>query len=278
MQTIDGLIYAEESPPAGPTRPTREDILSLLLSARVADDSSAGLSDTKLHDELQTLLFAGHETTGIALAWASYWLHRDPTALKRLRSEIDSLGDDPEPDAIAKLPFLDAVCNRPAPAPRSPPTSPACSPAPWSSPAPASHPPRSRQRRHHNPPPQRGALPRAREVPPERFLNRRFSPFEYTPFGGGHRRCTGAAFRDLQAEDRPRHLPPRGPPRARRTRRGPPRPPQRRPRPRHRRPHAHARATDPRRLSAHRRPHPQREHHQPRRTPNHGDIRVDESS
>jgi cytochrome P450 len=29
---------------------------------------------------------------------------------------------------------------------------------------------------------------------PERFLERSFSPFEYLPFGGGHRRCIGAAF------------------------------------------------------------------------------------
>ncbi|MGZ6780546.1 MAG: cytochrome P450, partial [Mycobacterium sp.] len=29
---------------------------------------------------------------------------------------------------------------------------------------------------------------------PERFLDKRVSPFEYAPFGGGHRRCIGAAF------------------------------------------------------------------------------------
>lgn len=29
---------------------------------------------------------------------------------------------------------------------------------------------------------------------PERFLTRRFGPFEYVPLGGGHRRCIGAAF------------------------------------------------------------------------------------
>jgi cytochrome P450 len=29
---------------------------------------------------------------------------------------------------------------------------------------------------------------------PERFLDSRISPFEFAPFGGGHRRCIGAAF------------------------------------------------------------------------------------
>jgi len=29
---------------------------------------------------------------------------------------------------------------------------------------------------------------------PERFVGRTYSPFEYFPFGGGNRRCVGAAF------------------------------------------------------------------------------------
>jgi cytochrome P450 family 110 len=29
---------------------------------------------------------------------------------------------------------------------------------------------------------------------PERFLERKYTPFEYLPFGGGARRCIGAAF------------------------------------------------------------------------------------
>ena len=29
---------------------------------------------------------------------------------------------------------------------------------------------------------------------PERFLERAYTPFEYLPFGGGARRCVGAAF------------------------------------------------------------------------------------
>jgi cytochrome P450 len=29
---------------------------------------------------------------------------------------------------------------------------------------------------------------------PERFLDRTFAAYEYMPFGGGHRRCIGAAF------------------------------------------------------------------------------------
>ena len=32
------------------------------------------------------------------------------------------------------------------------------------------------------------------EFKPERFLERRFAPHEFTAFGGGHRHCIGAAF------------------------------------------------------------------------------------
>ena len=34
---------------------------------------------------------------------------------------------------------------------------------------------------------------------PERFLERKFSPFEFLPFGGEHRRCLGAAFSNCEA-------------------------------------------------------------------------------
>jgi unspecific monooxygenase len=36
--------------------------------------------------------------------------------------------------------------------------------------------------------------PQPTEFRPERFLERQFSPYEYLPFGGGNRRCIGAAF------------------------------------------------------------------------------------
>jgi cytochrome P450 family 110 len=36
--------------------------------------------------------------------------------------------------------------------------------------------------------------PEPRSFRPDRFLERTFSPFEHLPFGGGSRRCIGAAF------------------------------------------------------------------------------------
>jgi cytochrome P450 len=67
------------------------DILSLLLDARYEDGSP--MPDDDIVDELITLLFAGHETTAITLAWAMYWLHAKPELLERLNAELAAAGN-----------------------------------------------------------------------------------------------------------------------------------------------------------------------------------------
>jgi cytochrome P450 len=170
----------------------RSDILSLLLRARY-DDGSA-MSDTELVEQLRGLLFAGHETTAVTLACAFHWLHHEPEVLGKLLSEIDALGEDAEADALASLPYLEAVCLE----------------------ALRMNPPvvdTGRQVREPfelmgytipagegiNPSPlllhmREEIYPEPERFRPERFLERKFSPFEYIPFGGGARRCLGAAF------------------------------------------------------------------------------------
>lgn len=168
------------------------DILSLMLAARHEDGSA--MSSEELHDELLTLVFAGHETTGIALAWSIYWLLRNPDCMNRLLAEIDSLGPNPDPEALARLPYLDGVVHETL---RLHPIVPDI--------------PRQLTRPfelegyqlpkgigvavattllHARP----DIYPEPHRFKPERFLERKFSPFEYTPFGGGARRCLGAAF------------------------------------------------------------------------------------
>jgi cytochrome P450 family 110 len=170
----------------------RDDILSLLLAARY-DDGSA-MSDEAVRDELKTLLLAGHETTAIALAWAVYWLHRQPDVYHRLRTELRASGRTPEPDALGHLPYLGAVCDE---ALRLYPVVGFI------------------HRRLRQPLSLRGYVvpadlavgaalplvhsdprlyPEPRRFRPERFLERAYTPFEYVPFGGAPRRCVGAAF------------------------------------------------------------------------------------
>jgi cytochrome P450 len=48
---------------------------------------------------------------------------------------------------------------------------------------------------HHDP----ELYPEPDEFRPERFVERQFSPYEFLPFGGSHRRCIGAALSDFEA-------------------------------------------------------------------------------
>jgi len=94
----DALIYEEIAERrAAPDAEERDDVLSLLLSARHEDGSP--MTDVELRDELMTLLTAGHETTATALSWAVERLTRTPAAMERLESDLD---DDAYLDAVVR--------------------------------------------------------------------------------------------------------------------------------------------------------------------------------
>lgn len=190
-EEMKSLIQAEIDTRRNAVHPGA-DILSLMLAARHEDGS--GMSNDELQDELMTLVFAGHETTGIALAWAIYWLLRNPDTMSRLLAELDAAGPNTDPETLAKLPYLDGVIQETL---RLYPIVPDV--------------PRQLVRPleidgyrlpegigvtvattllHSRP----DVFPEPDRFKPERFLERKFSPFEYTPFGGGARRCLGAAF------------------------------------------------------------------------------------
>jgi cytochrome P450 family 135 len=82
-----------------PAADERDDILSMLVSARFDDGSAMG--DSELRDQLMTLLLAGHETTATGLAWAFDLLLHHPDALGRLRAGLETGERD----------YLDAVVN-----------------------------------------------------------------------------------------------------------------------------------------------------------------------
>lgn len=170
----------------------RHDILSLLVAARYDDGSP--MPDDEIKDQLLTLLFAGHETTAIALAWALYRIHREDDVRKRLLDEIATLGANPSPDAIARLPYLEAVCNETL---RLHPVTPGIARLlvkpftlkEYNLPAGVTlavdvH------MLHRRP----DLYPDPDQFKPQRFLDKTYTPFEFMPFGGGFRRCVGAAF------------------------------------------------------------------------------------
>ncbi|MEM6503782.1 MAG: cytochrome P450 [Cyanobacteria bacterium P01_C01_bin.89] len=190
---LDVLIYGEISDRRKAGVENREDILSLLMTAR--DEDGNPMTDEELRDELITLLFAGHETTATAMAWAIYWLHRQPECLEKLRDELSAVPDDMPPMDMMRLPYLSAVCNE---ALRLYPVAIVTFPR---------YVEKSfeldgytlEQGRiilgsiysvHH----QEDIFPDSHAFRPERFLERSFSATEFMPFGGGSRRCVGAAL------------------------------------------------------------------------------------
>jgi cytochrome P450 family 110 len=88
---IDQLIYDEIAKRRNHPDASRNDILTVLMSAR--DEAGEPLTDPELRDELMTLLVAGHETTATALTWALYWIHKLPAVRKKLVTELQGSTD-----------------------------------------------------------------------------------------------------------------------------------------------------------------------------------------
>jgi cytochrome P450 family 135 len=179
----DKVVFEEiRARRADPSAAERDDILSLLLSAR--DEEGQPLTDAELRDELMTLLLAGHETTATALSWTLERIVRHPDVLERLVEEQREGGSE----------YLEAVIKETL---RLRPVVPGvvrCLPAPF-------------QVKGHLLPAGVNVAPsiyllhrRADLYPdptafkPERFLGQSPGTYEWIPFGGGIRRCLGASF------------------------------------------------------------------------------------
>jgi cytochrome P450 len=168
----------------------RSDVLAMMLDAR--DEKGAPLSEDEVHDELVTLLVAGHETTATALAWTLRWLLPDHALVGRLKEEIATAGGDPL--RIAKLELLDATVKE---ALRLQPVIPMVGrvlqqPMRIGSldlPAGAVVSP-SIYLVHRRP----SLYPEPDRFRPDRFLTFKPAAWEWLPFGGGLRKCVGAAF------------------------------------------------------------------------------------
>jgi cytochrome P450 family 110 len=194
QRQIDGLIAAEIADRRTQTQTHRTDILSLLMAAR--DEAGSAMGDAELRDQLITLLLLGHETTASSLAWAFYWLHQRPEILARLQAEIDSIDSaGPDPIALADQPYLTAVCKE---ALRIYPIALISQPrkvkqaiqlegydlAPGTVLIPCIYLAQRRPATYGDP----------QTFRPDRFLDRKFSPYEFFPFGGGSRICVGMAL------------------------------------------------------------------------------------
>jgi cytochrome P450 len=181
---MDRLVYREIAERRAAPDPGN-DVVSLLIEACYEDGS--GMSDLELRDEMYALLAAGYETSSAGLTWCFERILRTPRVLDRLVAAPD---DDDYHDAVVK----EALRVRP----------------------PASDATRILKRDTEI---AGYALPAGTQVVvalpllqlrasayrdprafrPERWLEDAESePYTFIPFGGGVRRCIGAAFAQLE--------------------------------------------------------------------------------
>ena len=156
----------------------------LLLAAR--DEDGEAMTDAELRDQLVTLLLAGHETTATALAWTFEHLFRRLDAHERLVAEIrNGDGDDAFLDAVIQetlrlrppIPVADRTLAAPLELNgHELPDGTVVAACIYLA--------------HRRP----DLYPDPDAFLPERFLDRAPETYGWVPFGGGIRRCLGAAF------------------------------------------------------------------------------------
>ncbi|MBS1676318.1 MAG: cytochrome P450 [Actinobacteria bacterium] len=162
----------------------RRDILSLLLQARTEEGEE--MDDKELRDELLTLVLAGHETTANSLAWAWERLTRNPEPHAALVEAV-RCGADAEERVEATI--TETMRNRPVI-----PMIGRRVQVPWRlgdhGVEPGTAIAMSILLVHHR----EDVYPDPFAFRPERWLGRKPGTYDWIPFGGGIRRCLGAAL------------------------------------------------------------------------------------
>lgn len=188
-RAVDSLLMEEiAARRTDPAAAGRHDVLSVLLTA--VDEDGVGLTDEEIRDELKGLVLAGHETTATALAWTLHLLAHHAPVRDRLVADlaagsIDHLRACLKESMRLRAPVFDAIRTA------------------------------TRDTELAGQPVPAGALvsamfcathlaedvwPDAEVFRPERHLEGRGDTWALTPFGGGARRCLGAALAQLELE------------------------------------------------------------------------------
>jgi cytochrome P450 len=165
----------------------RDDMLALMLQSRYEDGSS--MSRAEIADELITMLAAGHETTATTLAWAVERLQRHPELLDRLVDEIDAGSENllnaTVFEVLRSRPVIDTTFRQVK--------APALQIGPWTVPEGQTI-VASIGLLHAD----ESVFPDPDRFDPDRFISCRPDPVEWIPYGGGVRRCIGAAFATME--------------------------------------------------------------------------------
>jgi len=187
MAAVDAIVLEEVPQRRNAADLDRDDVLGILL--RTPDDDGAPMSDDELCDAMRTLLLAGHDTTASTLSWLLERLTRHPQVLTRTEAAARD-GDNDYLDAVIKEAMrLRAVAPMTARL------------AAQTFELPGLTIPKGTMVLpyitlvHRRPDLWEDPL----EFRPERFLNTNVNTYAWIPFGGGRRRCLGAAFSLVEA-------------------------------------------------------------------------------
>lgn len=154
------------------------------------------LSDVEIRDALVTLIFAGHDTTSVALSWILEQIVSQPDVIDRITVELRQVagGGLVRAEQLSQLGYLDAVIRESLRVRTIMPFVVRLTKSPFTAggreyPAgvvlcPCSHLVHQRE----------DLYPEPQTFRPERFLERHYSAEEWFPFGGGGRMCLGMAF------------------------------------------------------------------------------------
>jgi len=184
-RTVFALIDKAQ---ADPRLDERTDILALLLRSTYEDGTPMSRQDVS--DELLTLLGAGHETTASTLGWAFERLRRHPAVLAKLVEENDNGGNEFRQATIQELQRNRTVIDFSGRHVQAP------------------HFDLGDFRIPHgytvmiaiaNVHADADVFPDPERFDPDRFVGTR-APTAWIPFGGGTRRCIGAAFANVEMD------------------------------------------------------------------------------
>ncbi|WP_423750705.1 cytochrome P450 [Salinirarus marinus] len=110
LRAVADRLLAEKAanPPSTPA--DADDLLSLLVALR---ESGAGerdaLGDDRLRDQVVTMIFAGHDTTATAIAFAFYALATNSDVRRRFHAEVDRLDGPPTVEDLDSLDVTDRI-------------------------------------------------------------------------------------------------------------------------------------------------------------------------
>ena len=183
---VDRLITRARS---DPHFEDRTDVLTLFLRSTYEDGTAMSRRD--IGDELLTLLAAGHETTASTLGWAFERISRHPDVLARLVAEADTDDNTYRQATIFEVQrnrtVIDFIGRRVE--------TPSYQLGEWVVPHGYSI-MVSLSQLHENP----DIFPDPERFDPQRFIDAKPNTFAWVPFGGGTRRCVGAAFANMEMD------------------------------------------------------------------------------